>query len=128
MESLRDLLEIVALAAVSVLCVYLVVVLVRVRRILALLEHETKELSARAIPVMENLEVITDRVKTITDDIDEQIGVVKAAIQSFKVITENIADFERRVQNRIEEPVMETVGTFASIFKGLRTFVARLRA
>jgi len=128
MESLRDLLEIVALAAVSVLCIYLVVVLVRVRSILALLEHETKELSARAIPVMENLEVITDRVKTITDDIDEQISVVKAAIQSFKVITENIADFERRVQNRIEEPVMETVGTFAAIFKGLRTFVARLRA
>jgi len=128
MESLRDLLEIVALAAVSVLCIYLVVVLVRVRSILALLEHETKELSARAIPVMENLEVITDRVKTITDDIDEQINVVKTAIHSFKVITENIADFERRVQNRIEEPVMDTVGTFAAIFKGLRTFVARLRA
>ncbi|HUL43189.1 MAG TPA: DUF948 domain-containing protein [Bacteroidota bacterium] len=128
MESLRDVLEIVALAAVSVLCVYLVVVLVRVRSILALLEREMKELSARALPVMENLEVITDRVKSITDDIDEQVNVVKSAIQSFKVISENIADFERRVQDRIEEPVMETVGTFAAIFRGLRTFVTRLRA
>jgi len=120
--------EIVALAAFTVLCIYLIKVLVRVRSILTVIERDIKELSAKAIPVFENLEAITDKVKSVTESIDEQVDIVKSAILSVKDIADNIVNFERRVQDRIEEPVLETVGTFAAVFKGVRTFFARLRA
>jgi uncharacterized protein YoxC len=128
MESVLIVVEIIALAAVAVLCSYLVTVLVRVRNILTVVEHDVRELSAKAIPVMENLEVITEKVKNITETIDEQVDVVKNAVNSVKDIADNLVDFERRVQAKIEEPVMETVGTFAAIFKGVQAFMSRIKA
>jgi uncharacterized protein YoxC len=126
--TLLVLMQIIALAAVAALCIYLIVVLARVRAILVAMEKDIKELSAKAIPVIENLEVITDRVKTITENIDEQVDVVKHAVTALKGVADNIVEFERRVQERIEEPVLDTVTTFAALLKGVRTFVTRLRA
>ena len=128
MESLLVVMEIVALAAAAALCVYLIIVLVRVRDLLALISRELREIGARAIPVMENLEVITDRVKGITENLDEQVDIVKGAVSAFRGVADSIVQFERRIQERIEEPVLESVGTLAALFKGVRTFVARLRA
>lgn len=122
------IIEIIALAALTVLCVYLITVLVRVRSILTVVETDIREISARAIPVLENLETITDKVRNVTDSIDEQIDMVKQSISSIKDVAENIVDFERRVQSRIETPVMETVGTFVAVFKGIQAFLSRLRA
>ncbi|HUN64584.1 MAG TPA: DUF948 domain-containing protein [Bacteroidota bacterium] len=127
-NSLLIVFEIVALAALSVVCIYLISVLVRVRGILAIVEEDLRELSAKAIPVLENLETITEKIKNVTENIDEQVESVKESIQAVKRIADNIVDFERKVQDRIEEPVMETVGTIAAVIKGVRTFVARLRA
>jgi uncharacterized protein YoxC len=127
-NSLLILFEIVALAALSVVCVYLISVLVRVRGILAIVEEDIKELSAKAMPVLENLETITEKIKNVTENIDEQVESVKESINAVKRIADNIVSFERKIQDRIEEPVMETVGTIAAIIKGVRMFVARLRA
>lgn len=127
-NSLLMLFEIVALAALSVVCIYLISVLVRVRGILAIVEEDIRELSAKVIPVLENLETITEKIKNVTENIDEQVDSVKESINAVKRIADNIVNFERKIQDRIEEPVMETVGTLAAIIKGVRTFVARLRA
>ena len=128
MESLLVIMQIVALVCLSALTVYLITVVVRVRRILDTVERDMRELSAKAIPVFENLEIITNKIKNVTESIDEQVEIVKQSINSIKEIADNIVDFERRVQERIEEPVMETVGTVMAIVKGVRTFFGRLRA
>jgi uncharacterized protein YoxC len=127
-NTLLIIFEIVALSALSVVCIYLISVLIRVRTILSVVGEDVKELSAKAIPVLENLETITERIKHVTESIDEQVDTVKDSINSIKIIAESIVNFERKVQERIEEPVIETVGTLAAVLKGVRTFVARLRA
>ena len=127
METILIVVEIIALAAVAALCIYAITVLSRVRNVLIVVEHDVKELSARAIPVMENLEAITDKVKNVTESIDEQIDIVKTAVNSIRGIADNVVNFERRIQDRIEQPVLETVGTAAAIIKGVRTFFTKLR-
>jgi uncharacterized protein YoxC len=127
-ESFLVVMQIIALGCLSVLSVYLITVLVRVRTILTGVEKDLKELSAHAIPVFENLEVITEKIKNITESIDDQVEMVKHSISSIKEIADNIVNFERRVQDRIEEPLLETVSVFAAVFKGVRTFVDRLRS
>ena len=122
------ILEIIALAALSVLSLYLITVLIRVRNILTVVEHDVREVSARAMPILENLESITDNIKKVTDNIDEQVEIIKHSINSVKQIADNIVDFERRVQAQIEEPVMETVGTITAIIKGVQAFFSRLRS
>jgi uncharacterized protein YoxC len=127
MEEFLIVMQIVALTALTILCVYLITVLVRVRNILTIIEHDIKELTAKAIPVFNNLEVITEKIKSVVENIDDQVELVKSSIHSVKEIIDNIVNFEQKVQQQIEEPVLETVGTFAAVFKGVRMFVARLR-
>ncbi len=126
METVLLVMQIVALTAVSALCIYLITVLVRVRSILEVIEKDVKEIGTRAIPILENLEVITEKVKMITETIGEQVDNVKQSIISLREITDSIVTFERQVQERIETPVMDAIDTFASIFRGIQSFIERL--
>lgn len=128
MELTLVIMQIVALACLSALSVYLITVLIRVREILTEVEHDLKEMSSKAIPVFENLEVITNRVRNVSENIDEQVEMVKHSIRAVKEIADSIIDFERRVQSRIEDPVLETVSVLAALFKGVRTFIDRIRS
>jgi uncharacterized protein YoxC len=120
--------QILALLCISALCVYLIVVLLRVKDILTGVEKDLKEMTARTIPILENMEYITARVKSITENIDDQVLIVRESILSMKQIADNVVALERKVQDRIEGPILETVAFVASIFNGLRTFVDRIRA
>lgn len=127
-DTILPIFEIIALAALSVVCIYLVAFLIRLRSTMSVIAEDVKEVSSKAVPVLENLEVITERVKHVAESVDEQVDAVKDSINSMKAIADSIVSFERKVQERIEEPVIETVGTLAAVIKGVRMFVARLRA
>jgi uncharacterized protein YoxC len=119
---------ILALVCLSALCVYMILFLLRVREILTGVEKDFKEMSARALPVLDNMEYITSRVKSITDNIDDQVMIVRESIGSVKEIADNMVALERKVQDRIEGPILDTVAFVAALFKGVRTFVDRVRA
>jgi uncharacterized protein YoxC len=120
--------QIIALLCLSALCIYMIVVLLRVRDTLSNVERDVREITMRALPVLDNMEYITARVKGITDSIDDQVTAVRDSIASVKMVAENVADLERRVQERIEGPILETVAFVSAVFKGVRTFVDRVRA
>ncbi len=128
METLFFIVQIVLFLCLSALCVYLIVVLLRVRDVLANVEKDLKEMTSRALPVLDNMEFITSRVKSITENLDDQVMIVRESISSVKQVTDNIVDMERRVQERLEGPILETVAFVAAVFKGVRTFLDRVRA
>jgi uncharacterized protein YoxC len=117
----------VALLCLSALCIYLIVVLARVRDILNGVEKDFKEMTSRAVPILENMEFITSRVKSITENIDDQVMIVRESISSVRQIADNIVAMEKKVQDRIEGPILDSVAFVASIFNGVRTFFDRLR-
>jgi len=106
----------------------MIVVLLRVRDILGNVERDIRDIATRALPVLDNMEYITARVKSVTDSIDDQVSAVRDSIASIKQVAENVVDLERRVQERIEGPIIETVAIVSAIFKGVRTFLDRVRA
>jgi uncharacterized protein YoxC len=120
--------QIVSLLCLSALCVYMIVVLLRVRDILSNVEKDVREIASRALPVLDNMEYITARVKGVTDSIDDQVSAVRDSIASVKQVAENVVEMERRVQERLEGPILESVAFVSAIFKGLRTFFDRVRA
>ena len=126
MESVLLVMQIIALGAVTALCVYLIMVLIRVRNILDTVERDVKAISTRVIPVLDNLEIITDKVKIITEVIGDQVEAIKQGVGSLRQIADNMLAFENRVQRQLEEPVMDAVATFASIFKGIQSFLERI--
>ena len=128
MELALVIAQIVALLCLSALCVYMIVVLLRVRDILGNVERDIRDIASRALPVLDNMEYITARVKGVTDSIDDQVSAVRDSIASVKQVAENVVEMERRVQERIEGPILETVAFVSAVFKGVRTFLDRVRA
>jgi uncharacterized protein YoxC len=127
-ESALVIAQIVALVCLSVLCVYMIVVLLRVKAILINVERDLKEMTSRALPIFENMEFITSRVKSITENIDDQVMIIRESISSIKQVASNVVELERKVQDRIEGPVLDAVAFAAALIKGIRTFVDRVRA
>jgi uncharacterized protein YoxC len=118
---------IVALVAVTVVCVFLVIVLIRVRDMLSSIERDIKTVTERTMPVLENIDYIAARVKNITDSVDDQVLMVRESMGAIREIADNVVELERKVQDRIEGPILDTVAFVAALFKGVKTFSERLR-
>jgi uncharacterized protein YoxC len=127
-ETLLVVAQVLALLCLSALCIYLIVVLLRLRSVLNGIEKDFKEMTARAVPVLENMEFITSRVKSITESVDDQVLMVRESMSSIKDVADNIVALERRVQERVEGPILDTIGFVAAVLKGVRTFFERVRA
>ena len=128
MDTLLLTVQILALLSLSALCIALIVLVVRLKDFLTVVERDVHEVSGRAIPVLDNLEAITTRVKGMTEHLEDQVAAITESFSSVKSIADNIVDLERRVQARVEGPLLETLGTLVAVIKGARTFVQRLRA
>jgi uncharacterized protein YoxC len=120
--------EIVALLCLSAACIYLILVLIRLKDMLLGMDKDLKEITSRVLPVLDNMEFITARVKSITENIDDQVSVVRDSIGSVKEIADNIVALELKVQERIEGPILDSIAFVAALIKGVRTFFDRVRA
>ena len=127
MDSLRSVVETVALLSATALCIYLIVVLARLKEVLILIQKDLSEIGAKAKPVFENLQVITEKLKSVSEKIDDQIGLVKGSLESVKNAADNIVAFEQRIQDSLEEPVLRLstmvaafVNRIASYFGGAK--------
>jgi uncharacterized protein YoxC len=128
MQDILVITQIVALLCLSALSIYVIIVLLRVRDILNTIEKDFKEMTTRVIPVLDNLEFITARVKVITENIDDQVASIRESIASVKQVAFNVVELERKVQERIEGPILEGVALTAAVVKGVRTFFDRVRS
>ena len=127
MNNLLMFAQIILVFSLAGLAVYLVIVLAKVKTLLVQIESDVRNVSARVIPVLENMDVITSKLRSITTNFDDQMTIVTSSVQSIKEIADSIVEFERRVQDRIEAPVLEVAGLLGSVVRGIAAFINRLR-
>ena len=127
MNNLLMFAQIILVFSLAGLAIYLFIVLAKVKTLLVQIESDVKNVSARVIPVLENMEVITSKLRSITANFDDQMTIITSSVQSIKEIADSIVDFERRVQDRIEAPVLEVAGILGSVVRGIAAFINRLR-
>ena len=127
MNTLLMVAQIILVFSLTALAVYLVVVLKKVKSMLGEIENDVKEVSVRMIPVLDNMEVITSKLRSITANVDDQMSIVRSSVQSLKEIADNVLEFERQVQERVEAPVLEVAGILGSVVRGIAAFINRLR-
>ena len=128
MEPILRIAEIAALFSAVALSIYLIVVLVKVKEMLISVEKDFKEISSKAIPVFENLEVITSKFKDVAETIDDEVVNIKESVKTMRDIADNIVSFERRLQDRVEVPIMEAASFFSAVVRGIKVFTERLRS
>ncbi|MGB2959039.1 MAG: DUF948 domain-containing protein [Bacteroidota bacterium] len=127
MDSILVVTQIVALICFSVLSIIFIVVLLRLRVLLTALDETLREFSDKTVPVLENLEAITSRLKAISENVEDQVTAVRDSFSAIRSVADNVLDLERQIQDRVEGPILETLAFVAAVVKGLRTFFARVR-
>jgi len=127
-ESFLQVVQMVALLCASALCVYLIITLVKFNDLFGMLQKDLSEIARNAKPVFENLNVITEKLKSISTKVDEQANMFRDSMESFKMLAENVLEFERRIEQRVEEPIIRVtsvlgglVDRFSSLFRRPQT-------
>jgi hypothetical protein len=119
-ETVLQLVQIVALVSLTALCVYLIVALSGIKRDLA-------EFVQRSKPVLENLAYITERLKSTAQKIDEHVDIVKGSLTSLKNVADNVLMLEERVQQQLEEPIMQVASVLGAIVSSIGSLIERFR-
>ena len=125
MENFLTIAQIIVLVLLSAVSVYAIVVLAKLHDLLGTMDSNLKQVAARTIPTLENLEVITKKIRVIVENFDEQIAMLKSSVETLKSVAENVAAFERRVQDAIESPIMEVMNTLGGVIRGFTSFFNR---
>ena len=121
METVLQLVQVVALVSLTALCLYLIVALSGFRRDLA-------EFVQRSKPVLDNLAFITERLKSTAQKIDEHVDIVKGAFDSLKNVADNVLMLEERVQEQLEEPIMQVATVLGAIVSSIGSLFERFRS
>jgi uncharacterized protein YoxC len=121
--------QILLIAEIAALfSIYLIVVLVKVKEMLGSIQKDFKEISSKAVPVFENLKTITSKFKNVAETVDDEVENIKESVKTMRQIADNIIMFERRLQDRVEVPIMEAASFFSAVVRGIKVFTERLRS
>jgi uncharacterized protein YoxC len=124
-ETLSEILKLVLLCSASALCIYLIVVLVRFKEFLQVLQIELIDLNKNLKPILENLNTVTDKLRLITTKVEDQVDIIHGVFLAFRRITENITRLEEHFQQRLEEPLMRVGALFGNIINRVTSLFMR---
>jgi uncharacterized protein YoxC len=124
-ENFLTIAQIIVFLLLSGVSIYAIIVLMRLRDLFETVDTNLKQVASKAIPTLENLEAITRKIRIIVDNFDEQIAMLNSSVETLKSVAENVAAFERRVQDAIESPVMEVMNTIGGMIRGFTSFFNR---
>jgi len=126
-DTILTIAQIVALVAVSALCIYLIAVALRLRDALLRFQQDFSALSEKAKPVLENLEVITARFKSVSEKVDNQVEILRGSFLSLQDAADDVVAFERRIRTTFEDPILRIAGMFGVVIDRLASFFGRTR-
>jgi uncharacterized protein YoxC len=119
-ETVLQIVQVIALLSLTVLCVYLVIVLSSLRR-------DLNEFAQRSKPVLDNLAFITEKLKSTAQKIDDHVDIVRDSLRSFKNVADNVLLLEERVQQQLEEPILQVASIIGTIVSTVGLFFERFR-
>ena len=125
METLSEILNLVLLFSASALCIYLIVVLVRFKAFLQVLQIELIDLNKNLKPILENLNTVTDKLRLVATKVEDQVDIIHGVFLAFRRITENITRLEEHFQQRLEEPLMRVGALFGNIINRIASLFMR---
>jgi uncharacterized protein YoxC len=121
-ETLVGFAKVLALLSASALCIYLIVVLVRFSALMQVLQSELVDLSTRLKPVLDNINTIAEKFRSVSAKIEDQVAMVHGIFVAFKRVTDNILQFEERFQRRLEEPLLRVSSLFSNVINRVISF------
>ncbi len=86
------------------------------------MSSQIKDIKSTMNPAVEKFQDLTENVNGVFSKVRDNIDVLSTVVEKVRDTADNIIEFEQKVQNRIEPPVMDTLNTISALTIGVKTF------
>ena len=114
-------------AAVIVFTLFLIPVLLQVRRTSRELEKLIDTTRLQIVPLSHDLTAISSEVNGILKSIHRQIDKVEEGISSVRDVARNFQVFQMEIQRIVEEPLIELAALVKGVIHGFEAILGLLR-
>jgi uncharacterized protein YoxC len=114
-------------AAVVVVVIFLIPVILQIRRTAREAEKLFETARMQIAPVSHDLTVISREVSSILQSVHRQVDRVEEGIATVQGAAERLRDFEEAVLNRVGEPLLELAALVRAVSRGFAAFVGFFR-
>ena len=114
--------------ALLILAIFAVPALLQIRRTARNVENTAKTLNQNLPGILTSLDEITTNLASSSMSLRGQVENVRLAVDKIVSIADDVVDFERNLRQTIEEPLVDTLTTFAAVVKGIRVFLDVFRS
>jgi uncharacterized protein YoxC len=115
--------SVAVIAAVMVLIlIFLIPVLLQVRRTAKEAEKLIDSVRVQVAPVSRDIGLISRDVKSIVQSVHRQVDRVEDGVETVYDMALRVRDFQNEVQRRIEEPLLQLAAFLGGIKKGIEAF------
>lgn len=80
------------------------------------------DLKPKVIETVDKINFLSDNVNAVVTKVNENVDVLGTVVDKVKDTADNILEFEKRIQSKIEPPVMDTVNTISAVSVGVKAF------
>jgi uncharacterized protein YoxC len=108
---------------IVVFVIGLLFVLVQVKRVAKEAEKLMETSRFHIAPLSHDLTIIINDVKRIINSIQNQIGMVEDGVGDIKDTVTRITQFEKELQEKLQQPVIEFATLLSAVSKALRAFL-----
>jgi uncharacterized protein YoxC len=113
---------------IVVFVIGLLIVLAQIRRTAKEVEKFLDTARQHIGPISHDLAIIFNDVKRITQSVQLQVSKVEKGVDELKQIATRINEFQRLIQEKIEQPILAIVGLIAGITKPILGLLDRKKA
>lgn len=91
------------------------------------LNDEFTNFKVKVDPLIEDSKQLVRRLNAISEKVEGNIDAVRETVEKMRGVIDDVIDFKKRIQEKIEPPLRETINFYASIVKGAKVFFEKLR-
>lgn len=101
-------------------------VIKQIKKISAKIENLSKDISdvkPKVTEAIDKINSISDNVNSVVKKVNDNMDILGTVVDRFKDTADSIIDFEKKIQSKIEPPVMDTLNTISAVSVGVKTFM-----
>lgn len=88
---------------------------------------DLSEVKPKLFETIDKVNFLADSLTIVTKNVNNNIDVLGTVVDKVKDTADSIIEFEQKIQNTVEPPVMDTLNTITAVSIGVKTFFDRLK-
>jgi uncharacterized protein YoxC len=114
-------------ASIVILTVFLIPVLLQIRRTAREAEKTLETVRTQIVPLSHDATVISLEIKGIVQSIHRQVEKVEDGISTVGDAALRLREFEGKIERILEVPLLELVALFSGLIRGIEAFLRFFR-